>query len=115
PHRPAARKGLRRPGGRCPRETERWQRIRRNRWAAHVPADEEERRDREAVLPETSRVCSGKGRLAVGSIVDRRDGWRAEQAGWAAVGRGAGDRAEPAVPDDSGKRFLEPRVTRWRQ
>ena len=47
-----------------------------------------------------ARLCSGPGGHAVGPAADRRDGGGVEQERRPAVGRGAGDRAEPAVSDD---------------
>ena len=46
----------------------------------------------------------GRAVDAVGHSADRRDGGGVEQERRAAVGRGAGDRAEPAVPDGARER-----------
>ena len=94
--------GNRRPAGGCEGQAQGRHRIRRHRRTADLPADEEERRDRAAVLPDGcwGMLWGGPTTLSDTSLIDemvaemnRNEGRR--------VGGGVDDRSQPAVSDDS--------------
>ncbi len=109
-HRPRPRQGNKRTAHRLPGEVKGRNGIRRDRRPAHLPADEEEGRDRPALLPAAARMCARPGGDAFRSDADRRhDGRAGKEPGPPRCGS-ARHRSQPAVQQRPRQRLRGRRV-----
>ena len=105
PHRPLRDEGPRRPAGRYARRSSRTAPSSR---ASTACATYLLTKKKDVIVRLFCRkllgYALGRASTLSDTVADRRDGGGAEQERRAAVGRGADDRAEPAVSDDPGQR-----------